>query len=259
MAEIRLDKFLADRTSYSRSDVRNLLKNGAVSADGRIITEAKQKINPDTQEIRLYGKKIHGGSLLYIIVNKPQGCICATEDKKHKTVLELLPEELRHKDLFPAGRLDIDTTGLFLLTNDGQLAHQMLSPRHHVPKYYLVTLAEKFEEDYIQKLSDGLVLADGTECLSAQVQKLDDTHCIICLHEGKYHEVKRMFAALGNHVNHLHRAAVGSLLLPPELPPGGCMEIFTKDIEKLLKADSFSVLCKQIILAFSSYLINDRP
>jgi len=259
MAEIRIDKFLADRTSYSRSDVRTLLKNGAVSADGRIISDAKQKINPDTQEITLYNKKIHGGSLLYIIANKPEGYICATEDRHHKTVLELLPEELRHKDLFPAGRLDIDTTGLVLLTNDGQLAHQMLSPKHHVPKYYLVTLARNFQENYIQKLSDKLILSDGTQCLSAQVHQIDHTHCIICLHEGKYHEVKRMFASLGNHVQHLHRVAVGNLLLPPDLPSGACMEIFHKDIAELLKADSFPVMCQQIVLAFSSYLINDRP
>ena len=258
MSEIRIDKFLADRTAYSRNEVKMLLRNGAVSADGRIISDAKQKINPDTQEIRLHGKKIHGGSFLYVILNKPENYICATEDKKHKTVLELLPEELRHKDMFPAGRLDIDSTGLVLLTNDGQLAHQLLSPKHHVPKYYLVTLARAFQESYVQKISDGIVLSDGTACLPAQVQQIDALHCIICLHEGKYHEIKRMFAALGNHVTHLHRVAAGSLLLPPELPSGGCVEIFTKDIFKLLKADSVSVMYEQIVSAFSSYLINDR-
>ena len=259
MSEIRIDKFLADRTSYSRSDVKALLRNGAVSADGKIISDAKQKINPDTQEIRLHGKKIHGGSFLYIILNKPENYICATEDKKHKTVTDLLPDDLRHKDIFPAGRLDIDSTGLVLLTNDGQLAHQMLSPKHHVPKYYLVTLARAFQENYIQKISDGVLLADETKCLPAQVQKLDDRHCIICLHEGKYHEIKRMFAALRNHVEHLHSIAVSSLLLPPELPSGACVEIFNKDIEKMLKADSFPAMCEQIVYAFSSYLINDRP
>ena len=257
MAEIRIDKFLADRTKYSRNDIKTMLRKGLVRRNGEILSDPKQKINPDTQEITLNGKKIHGGSEIYLLVNKPENYICATEDRQHKTVLELVPEELRHKGLFPAGRLDIDSTGLVLLTTDGALAHQMLSPKHHVPKYYLVTLSRKFEESYLQSLSDGMTLADGTECLPVQAKQLTEKICLVCLHEGKYHQVKRMFAVLGNHVEHLHRIAVGSLLLPPDLPSGGCLEIFNKDILEMLKSDSFSGMCEQIVSAFSSYLIND--
>ena len=258
MAEIRLDKFLADRTKYSRNEVKALLKKGAVRADGIIITDPKQKINPEMQEITLGGKKIHGGEHIYLILNKPEGYICATEDKQHKTVLELVPEELRRKDMFPAGRLDIDSTGLVLVTDDGELAHQMLSPKHHVPKYYLVTLARPFEESYLQFLADGITLSDGTACLPVQARQISEKRCLVCLHEGKYHQVKRMFASLGNHVEHLHRVAVGSLILAPDLPSGGHLEVFHKDILKMLKAESFSAMCEQIMLAFSSYLINDR-
>ncbi len=257
MTEIRIDKFLADRTNYSRNAVRLLLKQGAVCADGVRMTDAKQKINPDTQEITLHGKKIHSGSQLYIIINKPKDYLCATEDKYHKTVLELLPDDLRHKDLFPAGRLDLDSTGLVLLTTDGQLAHQMLSPKHHVPKYYLVTLARNFEDSYPEQLAAGMTLSDGTECLPAQVQKISEKICLVCLHEGKYHQVKRMFAAVGNHVEHLHRTAVGGMILPPDLPLGGHLEIFHKDILKLLKPESFQAVYEQIMSDFSSYSIND--
>lgn len=258
MAEIRLDKFLADRTSYSRSEIKTLLRKGAVLSDGKALTDPKLKINPDLQEITLNGKKIHGGENFYVIVNKPENYICATEDGTHKTVLELLPETLRHKDMFPAGRLDIDSTGLVLITTDGNLAHQMLSPKHHVPKYYLVKLAENFQEAYIPQLEKGLVLADGLHCLPAQAKALNETYCLICLHEGKYHQVKRMFASLGNHVEHLHRVAVGGLILPPDLPLGSCLEIFHKEISQLLKPESFSAVYQQIMCDFSSYLINER-
>ena len=257
MAEIRIDKFLADRTSYSRSEIKTLLKKGAVRADGKIITDSSQKINPDRQEIIFNGKKIHSGLNYYVIVNKPENYICATEDKQHKTVLELLPEELRHKDMFPAGRLDIDSTGLVLLTTNGNLAHQMLSPKHHVPKYYIVNLAEDLSENEIQKLSEGIALSDGTQCLPAEARKISERFCLICLHEGKYHQVKRMFAALGNHVEHLHRVAVGSLLLPANLPLGGHLEIFHKEVRDLLKSKTFQEMYEQIVTDFSSYSIND--
>ena len=257
MTESRLDKFLADRTSHSRSEIKTLLRNGAVQINGLTVTDPKLKINPDQQEITLNGNIIHGGTQLYVIVNKPENYICATEDRQHKTVLELIPEALRHKDMFPAGRLDIDSTGLVLVTTDGNLAHQMLSPRHHVPKYYLVRLAEPVQNQQIQMLAEGITLADGLHCLPAQAKALEKNFCLICLHEGKYHQVKRMFAALGNHVEHLHRVAVGGLLLPSNLPSGSCLEIFNKEISQLLKPESFPEMCEQIVTDFSSYLINE--
>ena len=257
MAEIRIDKFLSDRTNYSRKEIRLFLKRNAVQADGKRITDGSVKINPNQAEVFLNGKKIHGGTELFILVNKPEGYICATEDAHQKTVLALLPEELRHKDLFPAGRLDIDTTGLVLLTTDGKFAHSILSPKHHIPKYYLVQLENFLTEEEIKLFSSGIKLNDGTECLPAEVKTLSGKICLLCLHEGKYHQVKRMFAATGNHVKHLHRIGIGNLLLPEDLPEGGCREIFHKEIQEMLKNKTFQEMYEQIVNGFSSYWINE--
>lgn len=258
MAEIRLDRFLANRSSYSRNDVKMILKKGAVKIDGIIEYNGSRKINPDLQEVSCYGKKMIGNSHIYILVNKPVGYICATEDKIHKTVLELVPENLKIKGLFPAGRLDIDSTGLVLLTDDGELAHKMLAPKSHVPKYYLVKLKNNLQELDINQFAQGIILSDGTACLPAQVQALQDKYVLICLHEGKYHQVKRMFASLGNHVESLHRVAIGGLVLPENLALGKHLEILYKDVEIMLKSERFQVMCEQIMKRFSSYSINER-
>lgn len=258
MAEIRLDKLLANRSLYSRSDVKAILKKGAVKVDGITEYDGSRKIHPDVQEVSCYGKKILGGLHIYVLVNKPVGYICATEDKVHKTVLELVPDVLRVKGLFPAGRLDIDSTGLVLLTDDGELAHKMLAPKSHVPKYYLVRLEHALQTSDIQKLAEGIILSDGMCCLPAQAQALQDTYALICLHEGKYHQVKRMFASLGNHVEFLHRVAIGGLVLPENLASGEHLEILHKDVEIMLKAESFQVMYERIVKNFSSYSINER-
>ncbi len=258
MALTRLDKFLADRTPHSRSDIKKLLRAGAVLVDGKAVSDAGCRIDPDAQEVRCGGKLIRGGTHRYLLLNKPEGVISATEDRDHKTVIDLVPEELRIKGLFPAGRLDGDSTGMILVTNDGDLAHQMLSPKHHVPKHYLVQLARPFEPNYSAKFESGLVLSDGMHCLPAQIAPLDvpGNFALVCLHEGKYHQVKRMAAAVGNHVEHLHRVAVGGLILPPELPLGGCLELFHKDVERMLKTCETLDLRDQIVMDFSSYSIN---
>ncbi len=259
MAQIRLDKLLANRTQHSRSDVKALLKQGAVQIDGITECDGSRKVDPDTQRITCAGKALPGGAHTFFLVNKPEGYLCATEDRTHRTVLELLPAEKCVKGLFPAGRLDADSTGLVLLTDDGALAHRMLAPKRHVPKYYLVQLARRPEPDYAARLAQGLTLADGTVCMPAEMRVLEQKgfFVLVRLHEGKYHQVKRMFAALGNHVQHLHRVAVGGLLLPPALPLGGYMEIVHKDVETLLKDDGFDAVCEQIVKTFSSYLINE--
>lgn len=259
MAQIRLDKLLSNRTPHSRSDIKGILKNGAVRVDGMVESDGSRKVDPDVQEITCQGKKLVGQTHTFFLVNKPQGYVCATEDREHATVLELLPKELRVKGLFPAGRLDADSTGLVLLTDDGDLAHRMLAPKSHVPKYYLVQLARPCRADYAQRLAEGLRLADGTECLPAQYRALDvpGHFAVICLHEGKYHQVKRMFAALGNHVEHLHRAAIGGLLLPQDLPLGAYVEILHKDVETMLKSEPFEAVCERIVTEFSSYWINE--
>lgn len=258
MAEIRLDKFLANRSSYSRSEVKNLLRKGAVRVDSVTECDGSRKIDPDTQVVTCLGSQIRSGSHIYLMLNKPENYLCATEDKLHRTVLDLLPESLRIKGLFPAGRLDLDSTGLVLLTDDGQLAHEMLAPKKHVPKYYLVRLRDPVRDQDIQAFSQGIVLGDQTHCLPAQVQAFPDSHALICLHEGKYHQVKRMFASLGNHVESLHRVAVGGMVLPENLPSGAYLEILHKDLAVMLKAKSFPAICEQILKNFSSYSINAR-
>ena len=257
MATIRLDKLLANRTPHSRSEVKQLLRQGAVQVDGITERDGSRQIDPDAAKVTCAGKALPGGEHVYLILNKPPGVICATEDRHQRTVIDLLPPERRVKGLFPAGRLDADSTGLVLLTDDGALAHRMLSPKHHVPKYYLIRLARPYEPQYADVLAAGLALSDGTQCLPAEICPLPDgRHALVCLHEGKYHQVRRMMAAVGNHVETLHRVAVGGLLLPVDLLPGEHLEIFHKDVENMLNEPRPEAVRDQVIMNFSSYLIN---
>ncbi len=259
MAQTRLDKLLSERTPHSRAEIKKLLKSGAVLVDGTAERDGSRKVDPDTQTITCQGKAIRSSAHVYYLLNKPEGVICATEDREHRTVIDLVPQEMQVKGLFPAGRLDADSTGLVLLTDDGELSHRMLSPKSHVPKYYLIRLARPYEDSYAQTLADGITLSDGTACLPAQIMPLDvpGHYALICLHEGKYHQVKRMLAALGNHVEHLHRVCIGGMILPPELPLGGCLEVLHNDVERLLKVYDLAVLSAQIVSEFPSYSIND--
>ncbi len=256
MAGIRLDKLLSNRTEYSRNRIRDILKMGIVQVDGIPESDGSRRVDPETQEITLAGRRIPGQTHTYFLLNKPEGYVCATRDAHQSTVLELLPVSLRVKGLFPAGRLDADSTGLVLLTDDGPLAHRMLSPKSHVPKYYLVRLAKPCLPSYTERLAQGIILGDGTECMPAQLRELDEKYAVIRLCEGKYHQVKRMFAALENHVESLCRIAVGSFLLPPELASGAYMEILYKDVETMLKDEGIELVCEQIMKEFSSYSIN---
>lgn len=263
MAQIRLDRLLSNRTPHSRSDIKTILKNGAVQVDGTPERDGSRKVDPDVQEITLYGKKLVGQTYVCFLLNKPVGYICATEDRMHKTVLDLLPKEKRVKGLFPAGRLDVDSTGLVLLTDDGDLAHRMLAPKSHVPKYYLVRLAKPCRTADVKRLSEGLTLGDGTVCMPAEARALavsenSGNYALICLHEGKYHQVKRMFAALNNHVESLHRVAIGSMVLPENLASGAHVEVLHKDVESMLKPERFDVIYERIVTNFSSYSINER-
>lgn len=257
MAGIRLDKLLSNRTAYSRSGIRDVLKKGMVQVNGVTESDGSRRVDPDAQIITLGGKKIPGGSHTYFLVNKPDGYICATEDRSHPVVTELLPKSLRVKGLFPAGRLDVDSTGLVLLTDDGDLAHRMLAPKSHVPKYYLIRLKKPCSPEDMQRLADGLTLGDGLHCLPAQLRMLEGNYACIALHEGKFHQVKRMLAALDNHVESLHRVGIGGLLLPPDLHSGGYIEVFHKDIQTMLKDEGLEIVCEQIMKCFSSYSINE--
>ncbi len=258
MTALRLDKFLSTQTSITRSEIKKLLSKNKVTVEGKIVKDGSLKIDPSTTEVILDGKKIEYRDKIYIILNKPQGYICATHDKKEKTVMELLPEEYRRKDIFPAGRLDKDTVGMVLLTNDGELSHKILSPKSHIPKYYIVKLAETFKNEYIQKFKQSVVIDGGEVCLPAKVrgfEKCGNTALLeIC--EGKFHQVKRMFEAVENKVLKLERIQMGNLPIPTKLGLGEHIEIMHKDVENLLKQPDFELVYKRVFGDFSSYWIN---
>ena len=238
MPSIRLDKFISERTEYSRSQIKQLCARGAVSVNGRINKKSDIKIDPDTDRVSVEGRELSENRYTYILLNKPQGYVCSTDEKDGETVLKLIPENLRTKNMFPAGRLDKDSTGALLITDDGETAHRMLSPKRHIPKIYMVRLSEPFDNDYIERFSGGIVLSNGETCLPAKVIKAEnnDRTALIELHEGKYHQVKRMFAAVGNHVESLTRLTLGGLVLPENLPLGGCVCLLPKDIEQMFTA-----------------------
>ena len=259
MAQVRLDKFISERTEYSRSQIKELAAKGRISLDGCPVKRSDVKIDPDTASVSVCGQELRTERFRYILLNKPQGYVCSTDDRDGDTVMKLIPPEMRTKGMFPAGRLDKDSMGALLLTDDGDLAHRMLSPRHHIPKIYIVQLDRPFENNYVNKFSEGLTLADGETCLPARVKKAEssDNLAFVELHEGKYHQVKRMFASVGNHVEVLMRVSLGALVLPEKLAIGQCMELLHKDVENLFKPQDFDLFCHRFSAVFSANLINN--
>jgi 16S rRNA pseudouridine516 synthase len=235
--KMRIDKFVSSqRTDLSRGDVKKLIRSGRVSVDGQAARSGEMHINAEVSEVRVDGELINYKEFVYIMLNKPSGYVCATRSGGCPNVLELVPPELRRRGIFPAGRLDKDTEGFVLITDDGALAHNMLSPAHHVPKTYFVRLREPYSPDYEPRFAAGLEIDGGEACLPAEVFACEDEPfcCRVILHEGKFHQVKRMFAAVGNEVVYLRREKIGNLALAENLPLGECLEIMHKDVEKLL-------------------------
>ena len=232
----RIDKIIASQGQYSRSEVKKLVKSGRVTLDGRVLKSSDEKADPDINVIAIDGKPIGYKKHLYIMLNKPQGVVSATDDRDHKTVIDLIPKELRRDGLFPAGRLDGDTVGFVLITDDGDFAHEILSPKNHIMKTYHATLQRELTQDDIDAFKTGIELRDGTLCLEADVTPIDGEEPMaqvkIC--EGKYHQVKRMFAALGNKVLYLKRVKMGELSLDETLEEGQCREITPEEL-KLIK------------------------
>ena len=255
---LRLDKFLSTQTGITRSKTKKYISEKKVLINGSMAFSGNMKINPEIDEIIIDGNKIKYRDKIYIILNKPQGYICATEDKSEKTVLDLLDNEYKRKDIFPAGRLDKDTVGMVLITNDGSLSHRILSPKKHIPKYYIVKLAEKFKNEYVKKFELGIALEEGELCLPAKVRSFenDENTALIEISEGKFHQIKRMFKAVENTVVKLQRIQMGGLPIPVELGIGEYMEIMHKDVEKLLNRPDFDEVFKNISENFSSYWIN---
>ena len=231
---MRIDKFISEQAGVSRSDAKALIKKKEITVNGVAVKSADMKIDPEKDIIAIGGKKLAYRQFMYIMLNKPDGVICATRDGLSSTVLELIPEELRRKGLFPAGRLDKDTEGFVFITDDGALAHKMLSPKSHVEKEYVVTLENPYEERYAEIFASGMTIDGGEECLPARLIPTDDSHIVhLILHEGKYHQVKRMMEAVGNKVTHLQRIRMGGITLDPSLASGECREITAEEIKTL--------------------------
>lgn len=220
----RLDKLLTQSGLYSRSEARELIRSGRVSVDGETLRRPEVKAAEDAA-VFVDGEEVNCSLCRYFMLNKPAGVLSATDDRSQPTVLDLLPREIRALGLFPVGRLDKDTTGLLLLTNDGGFAHRVISPKHGVVKTYLAVTASPVDAEDVRAFREGITLADGTRCLSAVLEPLDGCRCRVLVSEGKYHQVKRMLAACGKPCTALERTAVVALELDPELPRGGWREL----------------------------------
>lgn len=231
----RLDKVIASQGKYSRSEVKKLVKGGRIAVDGETVKSADMKISPEKAVITVDGEDVSYKKHIYIMLNKPQGVISASNDSSQKTVVDLVPDEFFRQGLFPAGRLDGDTRGFVLITDDGDFAHRILSPKNHILKTYHATLEKPVTDDDIVKFREGIELKDGTLCLEAQVRMIEDEPPVaeIKIHEGKYHQVKRMFAALGNRVVDLRRVKMGNLHLDESLEEGQCREITDEELKKI--------------------------
>ena len=216
----RLDKILANTGRWSRKEVRELVRAGRVTVNGVPVHSPEEKWDP-AAEFAVDGVSVSGERMVYLMLHKPAGLVSATEDPKQPTVLELLPDHLKRVGLFPAGRLDKDTEGLLLLTNDGVLAHRLLAPRRHVDKTYFVQVEGQLDETDVEAFSAGMTLGDGLVCMPAGLEVLGqpDT-AIVTLWEGKYHQIKRMLASRGKPVRYLKRLTMGPLKLDPALKRG---------------------------------------
>ena len=232
MAMERIDKIIASQGLYSRSDVKYMVNKKRITIDGKVVTSASQKADVDKNEIMLDGKPFVVKKQIYLMLNKPKGYVSATEDKKQQTVLELVPPALKGRDLVPAGRLDKDTTGLMIITDDGVLAHNILSPKKHVQKIYRVELDIPVTEEMQKGFAEGVELNDGV-CKDAKLTILGEKTAEVTLREGRYHQIKRMFGCFGAKVVELHRIAMGELFLPDDLPDGECRELTEEDLVKL--------------------------
>ena len=216
----RLDKIISATGKKSRREVREMVRQGRVLVDGKPAPAADMKVDPQTAVILLDGEPLGYEKFTYVMLYKPAGVLTATEDRRQETVLDLLPPELRRRALSPVGRLDKDTEGLLLLTNDGQLAHRLLSPKSHVDKVYYARVDGALEPGDIAAFAAGMTLGDGLECLPAGLEILSPTEALVTLREGKFHQVKRMLAARGQPVLYLKRLSMGRLRLDPALAPG---------------------------------------
>lgn len=219
---MRLDKFLVSQNIGTRKEAQRLVKDGCVTIDGQAVKKPDTAIDPQKNKISVNGQDICYREYVYIVMNKPEGVISASNDKNAETVVDLVPAEIRRKKLFPAGRLDKDTTGLLIITDDGTFAHNMLSPKKHVEKEYKATLDKEVTQEMVENFKNGIEFYDGTVCLSAKliICENDKKTANVIIREGKYHQVKKMFLTQGLTVEKLERIRIGKFTLPTNLARG---------------------------------------
>lgn len=234
MATMRLDKFLGITGCASRSEAKKIIRSGGVSVNGRVASSAEQKIDPENDAVIFCGSSVIYRKYTYILMNKPEGVVSATEDGRDRTVLDLLPTEMRKNDLFPCGRLDKNTLGLMLITDNGALAHRLLAPKTHVEKEYYFRAKFPISEDDVRRFEAGVTLEDGYETKPAKIL-LDETGAAgrITLIEGKYHQIKRMLEALNNKIIYLERIRFGNLTLDASMERGEWRYLTEEEISVL--------------------------
>lgn len=229
---MRLDKFLCDTAGLTRTEAKNAVKKGQIAVNGQVQKAADFKVKENTDTVTFQGKPLSYAAFHYYMLHKPAGVITATEDKKESTVMDILREE-KVKNLFPVGRLDKDTEGLLLITDDGELAHNLLSPKKHVDKEYLVKVRDSISEEDCRKLSEGVDIGDEKPTAPAKVERVAEKEILLTIREGRFHQVKRMLQAVGNEVLYLKRLSMGSLRLPKDLEKGAYRPLSEEEIYKI--------------------------
>lgn len=230
----RIDKIISVASGVSRADARALIKKGLVSVNGAVIKDIGFKADENNDIICSRGEKLCYSKYVYIMMNKPKGVISASEGGKEKTVVDILPDSMKRKNLFPAGRLDKDTTGFVLITDDGDFAHKILSPKNHIPKTYIAQLDKSFDDTLVSAFEQGVALKDDL-CMPAKISAVDGdyTKALVIIKQGMYHQIKRMFGKFGITVTGLTRIKMGRLALDETLQPGGCRYITPDELEQI--------------------------
>lgn len=230
MPVLRLDRMLSGQGIGTRREIKQRMGKGEVTVNGKIVTRPEVKVDTLKDVVCVHGEKVSYREHVYIMMNKPAGVISASDDPREETVINLLPPQLFRPGLFPAGRLDRDTEGMLLITDDGNFAHDILSPKKHVFKKYFARLDSPVAPEDVQKFENGLEIDGGYVCLPAKLQIMADCEVSVILHEGKFHQVKRMFEALGHKVVYLKRTAMGKLKLDENLKPGEARELSDDEV-----------------------------
>ncbi len=229
----RLDKIIATAQNISRAAARKEILRGKVAVNGATVRDIGLRADCNSAVIEYCGQAVNYKQHIYIMINKPKGILSASNDKSRTTVVDIIPDELKRPNLFPVGRLDKDTTGLLLITDDGDFAHMVISPKKNIPKCYLVTLDGTLTDDLPELFAQGITLADGAACKPAGLEILSENTAKITITEGKYHQIKRMFGTVGLGVNDLCRISIGNLTLPENLAQSECKELTQHDISKI--------------------------